>query len=392
LEETLSAQPSADATLAAHARSAVAFLDEREKNTCEALSEKLRLLTEDLVGLRNKRSHVALKEKIMIEIEMGRVGTRHNPVPSLTRKIKHLEVRVVFLQQVKDLVAQLTSQLQQARSLAAVRARDFRRQLEEKRATIMDQGLRIRHYEKDAAKRASQQARNEASLSLVLDNMMIGGSGGMGDGGRVGGVPDGSSASPGAGRFFGNRIDTPSGSLVLVPFTPEGTPVAMGGAAQQQQDTDGNSLPSEIQDPQSLVQLQRSSSAPNINVPGTIVPSASVLEESLKHVGGLPPMGSALTHPSPHLVPPHQLPRGRAGGDPRDNGRPGSRSSEAHRNTYVVSKQGRLGRTAKPLVYQISSGQKDMLTGQILWKNIGIFNRMDAVEMFAGKGRHIYRQ
>ena len=33
----------------------------------------------------------------MIEIETGRVGTRHNPVPALSRKIKHLEVRVRFL-------------------------------------------------------------------------------------------------------------------------------------------------------------------------------------------------------------------------------------------------------------------------------------------------------
>ena len=91
LEKTLQTQPSAEATLAAHMASATALLEEHDKETIDALTNKLSLLVEDLAGLRKKRSRVALKEKIMIEIETGRVGTRKNPVPALSRKIKHLE-------------------------------------------------------------------------------------------------------------------------------------------------------------------------------------------------------------------------------------------------------------------------------------------------------------
>ena len=214
----------------------------------------------------------------MIEIETGRVGTRKNPVPALSRKIKHLEVRVGFLQQVKDLIGRLTSELQHARSSSATRERELRRQLEKKQTTIMDQGLRIRNYEKDAAKHALQQARSDASMSLVLSNVMDG----MGsDRGSVT-LPSGGSLVSADGSLVADRIE----------------PHSMSNGAVSVVDKPG------------LTDLQR---GPAIDVPGTMDPTPSMLEESLKYVGGLPPMGAALTNPSPHLVPPHQLPRGRAG-------------------------------------------------------------------------------
>ena len=377
LEDALKSKPSEAATLAAHAATATAYLEEREKRIVDAVTQKLNILTDDLEGLKKKRSRIALKEKIMIEIEAGRVGTRHNPVPALSHKINSLEVRVNFLNEVKELISKLTSQLQQARSSANAKDRDFRRQLEEKKSVIMNQGLRIRHYEKDSAKREAQNTQNEANLSLVLDNIM------RGDGNTRADVD--------AKLILKNRIDTPSGSLVLLPLSQGGTPI--GETSAKEVGLDSASFKNEdlSQSVGTGIREKPSSFASqNIDQQSTMQPTPSMLEQSLRHVGGLPRMGPALTNPSPHLVPPHQLPRGRAGGDPRDN--QASRGSEAQRISLIVNKQGKLGRAARPMVYQISSGQKDMLTGQILWKNIGIFNRMDAIEMFAGKGRHIYRQ
>ena len=206
------------------------------------------------------------------------------------------------------MIGRLTSELQHARSSSATRERELRRQLEKKQTTIMDQGLRIRNYEKEAAKHALQQARSDASMSLVLSNVMDG----MGsDRGSVT-LPSGGSLVSADGSLVADRIE----------------PHSMSNGAVSVLDKPG------------LTDLQR---GPAIDVPGTMDPTPSMLEESLKYVGGLPPMGAALTNPSPHLVPPHQLPRGRAGGDPRDNGRPGSRSSEANRKHICCQQAGQIG-------------------------------------------------
>ena len=103
-------------------------------------------------------------------------------------------------------------------------------------------------------------------------------------------------------------------------------------------------------------------------------------------------MATALATDAPHLIAPHMLPNGGRNGDPRDNGKPGSRSSKSRRDQWMYDQKGSFKRATIPEMFQISTGRRDPLTGKIAWKGNGIFNRFDAIELFAGKTRNIYRQ
>ena len=347
LEEQLQQVPTPQDVLSSHAATSTSFLAEKEKIIMKSISDKLHLLSEELHTLKKKRTRVSLKEKIMVEIETGRVGTRKDPVPALSKKIGNTSVHVNFLTSVVLLIQSLSSQLQINKQKASRTRETFRKQLEEKKKTIMNQGLRIRNYEQNAVK---QQHANSMSnimqpLSLVLD---------------------------GLGPH--NRIDTPAGTLILEPRNEmiDGIDMDMQLAVNEGVHGGGGS--------------GGGSSS------GGDGGATTKLEQSLKHVGGLPPMATALATDAPHLIAPHMLPNGGRNGDPRDNGKPGSRSSKSRRDQWMYDQKGSFKRATIPEMFQISTGRRDPLTGKIAWKGNGIFNRFDAIELFAGKTRNIYRQ
>lgn len=81
----------------------------------------------------------------------------------------------------------------------------------------------------------------------------------------------------------------------------------------------------------------------------------SPMEQSLKHVGGLPPMAAALATNAPHLIPPHMLPRGGESGDPRDNGRPGhsSQNGSGRRDEWMYDQKGNIISFLLSLIFTI---------------------------------------
>jgi len=104
-------------------------------------------------------------------------------------------------------------------------------------------------------------------------------------------------------------------------------------------------------------------------------------------------MSAALATNAPHLIPPHMLPRGGESGDPRDNGQPGhSQNRRGRRDEWMYDQKGSFRKATIPEIFQISTGRRDPLTGNVAWKNNGMFNRFDAIELFAGRTRNIYRQ
>jgi len=82
LEETLSQIPTENDILTSHAQKSSSFLITREKTIVKNINDKLLLLTEELASLKKKKKRISLKEKIMVEIETGRVGTRKDPASS----------------------------------------------------------------------------------------------------------------------------------------------------------------------------------------------------------------------------------------------------------------------------------------------------------------------
>ena len=353
LEQALKKAPTTDDILQSHAAASASYLGDQEKKTVKNIANKLELLLKELRGLTEKRKRVSLKEKIMIEIETGRVGSRKNPVPALSKKISATQVSVRFLTETSDLIKSLSSQLQINSNKTSRLEENFRKKLNEKKKTINNQGLRIRQYEQNAVKQRQQHSHGAslmmnspiAPLSIVLNSL----------------GPE-------------NRIDTPAGTLVLLPNN-EMSLSESGGSIEM----DGLGI--------------TSVTVTHAGDHGSVEPSApNKLEQSLKHVGGLPPMGTALTTDAPHLIPPHMLPRGGSSGDPRDNGRPGSNSSKGRRDKWMYDQKGAFKRATVPEMFQISTGRRDPLTGKIAWKNNGIFNRFDAIELFAGRTRNIYRQ
>ena len=349
LEETLQQIPTENDILTSHAQQSSSFLITREKTTVKNIHDKLLLMTEELASLKKKKKRISLKEKIMVEIETGRVGTRKDPVPALSKKISATQVDVKFLTQAQDLIKALASQLQVVRTKSMKTEEHFRKQINDKKKTIMNQGLRIRNYEQDAMKNKHNLSimSQMQGLSHVLDNL---------------------------GPH--NRIDTPAGTLILEPNdnrTMMMTENMDGGIAMTNESGNGNG---------------NNNGGGNGNGGNA---SKSKLEVSLQHVGGLPPMSDALATEAPHLVAPHTLPNRGLNGDPRDNGRPGSNSSKGRRDQWMYDAKGSFKRATVPEMFQISTGRRDPLTGKVAWKGNGIFNRFDAIELFAGKTRNIYR-
>ena len=111
LEEQLEQIPKREDVLVSHEIASNSYLADREKRTIKMIADKLLLTIDHLSKLKNKRKRIALKEKIMIEIETGRVGTRKDPVPSITKKIAETQVHVHFMKETHDLIKTLASQL-----------------------------------------------------------------------------------------------------------------------------------------------------------------------------------------------------------------------------------------------------------------------------------------
>jgi len=193
LEEQLEQTPKREDVLASHEIASNSYLADREKRTIKMIADKLILTIDHLSKLKNKRKRVALKEKIMIEIETGRVGTRKDPVPSITKKIAETQVHVRFMKETHDIIKTLASQLHVTKINFLRREELLKKQIEEKKKIIMNQGLRIRNYEQDAIIRKEERSMVNHSLNTPLSVVL-------------------SHLGP------TNRIETPAGSLVFEPL------------------------------------------------------------------------------------------------------------------------------------------------------------------------------
>ena len=366
LEQQLQNTPTPTDILQTHAAASSGFLGEREKKVVANITNKLNLLKAELNKLKDKRKRVSLKEKIMVEIETGRVGSRKNPVPALSKKIATTQVNVQFLKETNELIKTLTSQLQTTKTKAAKTEEQFNKTLREKKMQVLNQGLRLRRYEQEkhrsapSTPNASMMMSPIAPLSIVLNSLNE-----------------------------QNQIDTPAGTLVLMPHDQSSGVLEDGrGSTRGSALVDGMELMTDGSIDMNGVGVTNVTVTNNAREPSPLNP----LEQSLKFVGGLPPMSNALATDAPHLIPPHMLPRGGTNGDPRDNGRPGSNSSKGRRDKWLYDQKGAFKKAVVPEMFQISTGRRDPLTGKIAWKNNGIFNRFDAIELFAGRTRNIYRQ
>ena len=158
LEEQLQNAPKVNEILQSHAAASSTFLGEREKKMVENINKKLGLVSAELNKLKEKRKRVSLKEKIMIEIETGRVGSRKDPVPALTKRISSMQVQAQFLKETSNLIKTLLSELQTTKNKTARIEDHLKKQLSEKRTQILNQGLRLRQYEQESSKRRAENA------------------------------------------------------------------------------------------------------------------------------------------------------------------------------------------------------------------------------------------
>ena len=210
LEEQLEQIPKREDVLVSHEIASNSYLADREKRTIKMIADKLLLTIDHLSKLKNKRKRIALKEKIMIEIETGRVGTRKDPVPSITKKIAETQVHVHFMKETHDLIKTLASQLHVTKINFLRREELLKKQIEEKKKIIMNQGLRIRNYEQDAIIRKEERSMVNHSLNTPLSVVL-------------------SNLGP------TNRIETPAGSLVFEPLETDTLAEIGGGDGGRQQ-------------------------------------------------------------------------------------------------------------------------------------------------------------